>query len=170
MPTVISVRRVASKMSNYYKKCIVEGCPNNRVGEKLVGVVNLLRFLPGLTNASYMTQILLRKEERFGYPGKPCYYMNKHHPDWAPSLSLNQASCSTRSERNFLFSYNRGVNSSKWWLATLPDYSNPAIRSLQEGQSTPIRQILGAGLKFILWPKQIGKVHEYFGFSTSFYA
>ncbi|KAK4014138.1 hypothetical protein OUZ56_026678 [Daphnia magna] len=38
------------------------------------------------------------------------------------------------------------------------------------GQSTPIRQISGAGLKFILWLKQIGKVHEYFGFSTSFYA
>ncbi|KZS06621.1 Uncharacterized protein APZ42_029881 [Daphnia magna] len=27
-------------MSNYYKKCIVEGCRSNRIGEKLLGVEN----------------------------------------------------------------------------------------------------------------------------------
>lgn len=31
-------------MSNYYKKCIVEGCPNKRVGDKLVGAVRFFQI------------------------------------------------------------------------------------------------------------------------------
>ncbi|XP_045023266.1 uncharacterized protein LOC116919937, partial [Daphnia magna] len=52
--------------------------------------------------------------------GKPSYYLQKNHPDWAPSLSLNKAiTDSTRLQRRVLYTYNREA----MFMNTLANYT-----------------------------------------------
>ncbi|KAK4021322.1 hypothetical protein OUZ56_003239 [Daphnia magna] len=124
------IRRMASpNMSKFYKKCVVKGCPNNGIGDKSVGV----RFFgipvsPDNRNPSDSIIIQQRRElwlARLNIndaniktkhlvcnlhfaSGKPSYYLQKNHPDWAPSSVVG-------------YTYNREA----MFMNTLANYTQP---------------------------------------------
>ncbi|KAK4025023.1 hypothetical protein OUZ56_010529 [Daphnia magna] len=130
-------------MSKFYKKCVVKGCPNNGIGDKSVGV----RFfgIPVSPDNRYPSDSIIIQQRRELWlarlnindaniktkhlvcnlhfaSGKPSYYLQKNHPDWAPSVSLNKAiTHSTRLQRRVLYTYNREA----MFMNTLANYTQP---------------------------------------------